>query len=97
MIGKRIKAHVYCILCLTPPSVSPMDYDALSTVLNFDACETRSCVNVTIVDDSVDEQTEVFAVTLRSSVGLDSRIRLNPVDGVIEITDNDGKSAPDHT
>ena len=79
------------------PPVSPMDYDALSTVLNFDACETRSCVNVTIVDDSVDEQTEVFAVTLRRSVGLDSRIRLNPVDGVIEITDNDGKSAPDHT
>ena len=45
-----------------------MDYDALSTVLNFDACETRSCVNVTILDDLVDEQTEVFAVTLRRSV-----------------------------
>ena len=71
-----------------------MDYEAPSTVLMFTACEIRSCVNVTIVDDVVDELEEIFDVTLERTPGLDSRIRINPADGQILIIDNDGKPWP---
>ena len=72
--------------------MAPTDYVALSETLMFDACQTRSCVNVTIVDDLVDELEEFFRVSLTRTTGLDSRITLNPVDGRTVITDNDGKS-----
>ena len=70
-----------------------MDYLELNTILSFAACETRSCVNVTIVDDMVDEPDpiESFHYTLERTPGLDSRISLAPVDGVVEIIDDDGK------
>ena len=72
---------------------SPMDYEGLSTVLSFAACDERSCVNVTIVDDLVDEQIiETFTVTLGRTTDLDGRIMLNPVNGLVEIECNDGKS-----
>ena len=54
-------------------------------------CERRHYVNVTIENDDVLEDTESFDVTLERTTGLDSRITLDPVDGKIEITDNDGK------
>ena len=66
-----------------------MDYIGLSTILNFPACGTKQCVDVTIVDDEVPEVDESFAVTLERTLGLNMRIRLNPVDGIIHIVDND--------
>ena len=62
----------------------------MDTLLSFAACQIRSCVNVSIINDVVLENVESFDVTLERTLGLDSRITLNPVDGVIEITDNDG-------
>ena len=67
-----------------------MDYIELSTILSFPTCGTRQCVNVTIVDDDVLENVESFDVTLERTPGLDMRITLDPVDGVIEIRDDDG-------
>ena len=67
-----------------------MDYIELSTILNFPACGTKRCVDVTIVDDNVLENVESFTVTLERTPGLDMRITLDPVDGVVEITDDDG-------
>ena len=68
-----------------------MDYDALTQViLSFAACAQRTCTNVIVVDDLVDEPNESFFVTLERTHGLDNRITLNPVDGEIEIEDNDG-------
>ena len=81
--------HFVLILIFT---VAPMDYVALSEILMFGACQTRSCKNVTIVDDLVDEPEEFFRVLLTRTTGLDSRITLNPVEGRIVIMDNDGKS-----
>ena len=73
-------------------TVAPMDYIGLSTILMFEACQRRRCVNVTIVDDEVlEREVESFTVTLQRTTGLNNRITLNPVDGVVEITDNDGK------
>ena len=64
----------------------------MSTILMFEACDKQRCVNVTIVDDDVLETVvESFTVTLERTPGLDSRITLRPVDGVVEITDNDGE------
>ena len=83
-----------CIIPVIISTVAPMDYGGLSSILMFAACETQSCVNVTIVDDLVDEpgDLDVFDVTLERTPGLDSRISLDPVDGQIVIIDNDGIS-----
>ena len=73
------------------PTVSTLDYDELvDAVLSFDASDLGSCVTVTIIDDLMDEPTESFNITLDRSPGLDGRIILRPVEGVIEINDNDG-------
>ena len=66
-----------------------MDYIGLSTILSFLACETKQCVDVTIVDDEVSEGDESFDVTLERTPGLNMRITLDPVDGIIRIIDND--------
>ena len=70
-------------------TVSPMDYGAVSTILRFDACDTRHCVGVTIVIDGDDEPDEIFGITLERTPGLNDRITLDPVDGDITIADND--------
>ena len=67
-----------------------MDYVDFHTILSFDSCQRRSCVNVSIVDDGTLELMESFSITLERTPGLDDRIDLDPVDGVVEITDNDG-------
>ena len=55
------------------------------------SCETKQCVDVTIVGDVVLENVESFHVTLERTSGLDMRITctLDPVDGIINIRDND--------
>ena len=55
----------------------------------FEACQTRRCVDVEIIDDTVEEPEEVFTYTLRRTPDLDARIELNPVDGQVEIVDDD--------
>ena len=62
----------------------------MSTVVMFDECELQSCTPVLIVDDMVLENVESFNVTLERTPGLDMRITLDPVDGEIEISDDDG-------
>ena len=47
-------------------------------------------MNVSIENDIVLENVESFDVTLERTPDMNSRITLNPVDGVIEITDNSG-------
>ena len=70
--------------------MTPMDYgEILNAPLVFPPCERRSCVAIPIVDDDVLENSELFNVTLERN-GLDTRITLDPVDGLVEITDNDG-------
>ena len=67
-----------------------MDYDSISEILAFGSCATRQCTEIPIVDDMMVELTESFFVTLERTTGLDSRITLDPVDGEIEIIDDDG-------
>ena len=65
-----------------------MDYGSVDTTLQFDACEMRSCVNVSITNDDTLENTESFFVNLERN-GLDNRITLDPTRGEIEILDDD--------
>ena len=71
--------------------VAPVDYEALSTTLMFAACETRRCVNVTIVDDIIVEPCEMFDVTLERIASVYSRISLSSMTTMIEIINDDGK------
>ena len=48
-------------------------------------------MNVTIVDDLVNEDPEYFNITLGRTPGLDMRITLDPIHARVEIGDNDGK------
>ena len=64
-----------------------MDYSsAINTIVQFNECER---INITIVDDEVPENTEYFNLTLERN-GLHERIQLDPVDGLVQIIDNDG-------
>ena len=67
-----------------------MDYGALDVILSFDACDTRECMNVTIVDDSETEGSENFLFILDTTPGLPPGIGLEPVEGEIIIFENDG-------
>ena len=66
-----------------------MDYTAASVILMFAECETRRCVNISIVDDLTLEMAESFDISLNRTADLDSRITLNPAEGTIQIIDND--------
>ena len=46
---------------------------------------------MSILDDDTLEIVESFDVTLERTPDLDSRITLDPVNGVLEIIDNDGR------
>ena len=71
-------------------SVTPLDYgELLDAPVVFPPCANKSCVDIPIVDDDVLENSELFNVALERN-GLDGRITLDPVDGMVEIIDNDG-------
>ena len=68
------------------------DYDAQSTILMFDACESLVCLPVLIVDDDELDKAdrESIIVSLERTADLDNRIILDGVRGVIEIEDDEG-------
>ena len=86
-----VKHFHFCMKTQFP--VIPIDYVGVSSTLMFAACEkSRQCENITIREDTTLELTESFAVTLERTSNLnDSRITLSPVDGEIDIFDNDGR------
>ena len=71
--------------------VSVEDYVSVDTLLTFEANTVESCVDITIVDDKALEQVESFIVTLERPPDLHDRITLNPTQGKISITDDDGE------
>ena len=69
-----------------------LDYHALvSTVLAFNVCEIRKCIEVTIENDRTLENNESIILFLDPfSSGYDERISLDPRNGEIHIIDDDG-------
>lgn len=75
--------------CVFLPCTAPQDYIGISTHLLLTPSETRKCINITLLDDSIVEEREKFALELASSeVG----ILLNPNKTTITIEDTDRKS-----
>ena len=83
--------HLPCTHLYLVSTVQTVDYGAIDVILEFDVCETRKCVNVMIVNDLVDEEDEIFTYHLRRTPNLDPRIDLAPIDGTVEIIDDDGE------
>lgn len=52
----------------------------------------RNCINVSIIDDRVIEETESFFIKLIPVIGEDLRIIVDPQEREVFITDSVGKS-----
>ena len=59
-------------------------------VVTFEACMTRVCEALSLVDDDITERVESFYLTLERTSDLDSRIVLNPRNGEVMIHDDYG-------
>ena len=76
-----------------PVSSNSLDYTSVSTTLIFAPRQTRSCVNIEIMDDCiVEDKGEEFDVFLMRPDGLDNRIQIKTAHAVVNITDEDGKN-----
>ena len=79
----------YNLLSLLLFTVEGMDYGALDVDLMFEKCMRRKCVNVTIVDNQMNETNETFTFHLNRTTDLSPRIILDPVDGESYLIDDD--------
>ena len=68
------------------------DYTTISTALMFGVCESRACILLSILDDSIAENASLFNITLERTPNLDPKILLITVHGVVHIQDDDGMS-----
>ena len=84
----------YNLLSLLVFTVEGMDYGAVDVDLMFEKCIRRKCVNVTIVDNQMNETNETFTFHLNRTTDLSPRIILDPVNGesyLIDDDDDDGE------
>ena len=80
----------YNILSLLLFTVEGMDYGALDVDLMFEKCMRRKCVNVTILDDQLNETNETFTFHLSRTTDLSPHVILDPVNGESYLIDDDG-------
>ena len=73
---------------------SGRDYNARRTVLVFERCQSKACVNVTTIDDATAELSEMFSAVLSRTSQPDNRIRLVNREATVTILDDDGKATP---
>ena len=66
--------------------------DDYTTTLMFGVCESRVCILLSILDDSIAENTTSFNITLERTPNLHPKIFLETVHGVVHIEDDDGMS-----
>ena len=64
--------------------------------LMFEECMRRKCVNVTIVDNQINEPNETFTFHLNRTTDLSPRIILDPVDGESYLIDDDDGELYEH-
>ena len=58
--------------------------------MTFPSCGKRRCVNVTIVNDLIDEPEEKFTISLSAVPGSSHLILVHPATGEVVITGDDG-------
>ena len=57
--------------------------------LMFEKCMRRKCVNVTVMDNNMNEPNETFAFHLNRTTDLSPCIKLDPVNGKSYLIDDD--------
>ena len=57
-------------------TVANADFVAFDDEVNIPKCGKRTCINVTIIDDTEFEPDEVFRITLERSGGLEANVRI---------------------
>ena len=67
-------------------STNPVDFTPIRASFAFDRTTSRRCVDITITDDSIIEDTESFDIILDTS---DPGVMLSPSRSVVSIVDND--------
>ena len=82
----------FATMCYVSPTEEDYDFD--NSTFKFDGCNSRSCVNVTIIDDMIAEPLskivrDTFHVVLVGS-GLEDRITLSTDISTVFIRDDDG-------
>ena len=65
---------------------APTDYQTISETLTFDRQTNRTCRNITIEDDAIEEPSEFFNVTLTTD---DISVILDPRIATVMIIDDD--------
>ena len=95
--GTASKVYCTCVKCNNPLSllivtVEEMDYGALDVVLMFEMCMRRKCVNVTIIEDQMNELNESFTFHLNSSTNISSHFNFGSAEGIVHIINNDGEN-----
>ena len=71
-------------------AVASNDYDTLSAYLVFDACETRACTDVRIINDDWPEKAETFTVSLERNSAQGAWLSIDPAEAEVTILLNDG-------
>ena len=71
-------------------AVSGEDYNAYNGTIYFGSCDTRKCVNITIIDDLIVENVECFQVMLNMNT---SDLELNPMIGRVHIYSDESKNS----
>lgn len=79
------------MLCVILAPIVNVDYEMLDTMLTFQPGDTRQCVNITIIDDNIEEGNipEDFDVQLLPVTG--GGLDFDPTNLEIEIVDSDSK------
>ena len=98
--GKKCTLYIiiqrYNPLPLLLFTVEGMDYGALDVDLTFEKCMRRKCVNVTILDNQMNEPNETFTFHLNRTTDLSPGIILGPVDGGSYLIDDDDGELYEH-
>ena len=65
------------------------DYVPVGAHLSFEACQLQSCVNITIIDDTIVEHDEDFMISLKGNQQLN--VNITPAKGRVRIFDDDSE------
>ena len=91
-VNAKGKSTIHIVLQLMTENLYVLeyfDYIPVEHNMTFESCSMRSCVEIFILEDTNVEIDEVFNITLGRTPELDRKIKLDLLDGQIQIMEND--------